>query len=145
MTADNFVITWRLADSNNLPVDFENKLYPVITYYRYETNSSGQYPTYTRLIDILKCNETFANVPQFTENFPVKDYFFMNWSEDNFTFGGNWVIIYIILNLKFIFAKMVRIFLLSQTALISVLSKIFLVNKSILIYCILNIFSYLKF
>jgi hypothetical protein len=39
MTAENFVLPWRLADADNLPVDFENKFYPTITYYRYLTNS----------------------------------------------------------------------------------------------------------
>jgi hypothetical protein len=90
MTADNFVIPWRLSDANNFPIDFQDKFYPIITYYKYETNSSGQFPTYNRIINIVKCNETFANVPEFTENFPVKDYYCMDWSQDNYTFGGYW-------------------------------------------------------
>jgi hypothetical protein len=90
MTADNFVIPWRLTDLKNLPIDFENKFYPIITYQKFETNSSGQYLIYKRQIDIVKCNETFAKVPEFTENFPVNNYYCMDWSQDNYTLGGNW-------------------------------------------------------
>lgn len=90
MTAENFVIPWRITDIKNLPINFENIIYPVITYYKYETNSSGQYPTYNRKVDIVKCNETFARVPEFTGNFPLENYYCMDWSQDNYTFGGNW-------------------------------------------------------
>lgn len=90
MSADNFVIPWRITDLNGVPIEFENIFYPVITYYRYETNSSGLMMTYNRRVNFLKCNETLAKVPQFTEIFSVENYYCMDWSEDNYTFGGNW-------------------------------------------------------
>ena len=46
ISSENLVLPWRLADSNNFPVDFENKIYPMITFFRYETNSSGVYEIY---------------------------------------------------------------------------------------------------
>jgi hypothetical protein len=106
MTVDIFVVPWRMADENNLPVNFENIFYPVITYYRYTMNSTGPIPIYNKIIDVVKCNETYAKVSEFTEKFPVKDYYCMDWSKDNYTFGGHWDGHYLhYFELKFHFCK----------------------------------------
>jgi hypothetical protein len=90
ITAENLVLPWRLADSNNFPVDFENKFYPIITYFRYETNSSGVFEIYNSNIEFSKCTNETAMMPEFSSRYNISQYYCMDWSKDNYTIGGYW-------------------------------------------------------
>ena len=81
---------WRLADANNFPVEFENKLFPIITFYRYETNTSGIFSTYTQNIEFAKCTNETVQMPEFANKYNLNDYYCMDWSKDNFTLGVYW-------------------------------------------------------
>ena len=90
MTPENFVIPWRLTNDNGKLIDFQNKLNPVLTYYQYVLNSTGQILTKQVDIGVTKCNTENAKMPEFTTKVSLDDWYCMDWTKDNFTFGGYW-------------------------------------------------------
>ena len=79
-----------MADNNENIVNFENMLYPIITYYSFDLNSTGTYLLEQKQLEVVKCNSANAKVPEFVSNYQLADYYCFDWSKENLTLGGYW-------------------------------------------------------
>jgi hypothetical protein len=88
MTPENFVIPWRISDDYSRTVNFENIIYPRLTYYQFKKNS-----TEMKEIDInvTKCSKENAKIPEFSKKFNIEEWYCFDWNQyKNLTFGGYW-------------------------------------------------------
>jgi hypothetical protein len=86
LTPENFVIGWKISDSS---VQFEGKIYPVITYYQILFNSSGTFDMGKENIKYSKCTNENAKVVEFSR-YINNDYYCLDFTSNNKTFGGYW-------------------------------------------------------
>ena len=90
----NLTIAWRIEDTLRNSVNFDGKLFPILTYYSYSyNNTSNRSESNIKKIPSKKCKElnyyeninTEYNLFQFSE-----DWYCLDFDSDDFFLGGFW-------------------------------------------------------
>jgi hypothetical protein len=89
ISPENILFPWRLVDSYSRPVDFEGKIFPRLSYLKYVQNSTGTILVAYSNLKIEKCNSKNIQIPEFSNKFNISEYYCVDWSDGNYTFGGN--------------------------------------------------------
>lgn len=77
------------------PVNFDNLIYPYLTYTRYYKNkTTGFYDydsTHSKIIETQPCNNATGNVTEFIQDYNISQWFCPDWLTNyNNSFGGAW-------------------------------------------------------
>jgi hypothetical protein len=90
MTAKNLPLAWRLEDYYSNTVPLEARFYPMWKHYEYIFNSTGQWLVRSRILPVTKCSDQNIQRPELKKIINMNDFWCLDWTQDNYTFGGYW-------------------------------------------------------
>ncbi len=92
LAPENFTIAWRLENYIKLSANFTRIIYPEmhnIRFKRNETTNEMEQLEY-KILEMTKCNYSAKNDDEFSKNYKLDEWYCFDWSNRDFSFGGNW-------------------------------------------------------